>query len=259
MTANYFIPWSLIAPAAAAGLLVLLTHVPLGREVLRRGIIFIDLAIAQIAGLGVILAYSLGWHPQGWRVQVVALTAALSGAWLLSKTERHLARHQEALIGTVFVLAATASLLLLAGQARSNEHLQTLLNGQILWVSWPMLGPLATLAMLMGFSAWRYPALYTACLRGRYFYLLFAVTITFSVQVVGVYLVFASLVIPALSAYQNPQALRYAFAVGLLGYSLGLGLSIWLDWPTGACIVWGLAVAALGLQLGVIFKQAVKS
>ncbi|WP_455204514.1 hypothetical protein, partial [Kaarinaea lacus] len=66
----------ILGPAFLAGVLVLSTHVPLGQEVLRRGIIFIDLAVAQIAGLGVIAAGSFGWDPHGWEVQLAAVTAA---------------------------------------------------------------------------------------------------------------------------------------------------------------------------------------
>ena len=71
---------AILLPAFLAGLLVLATHVPLGQQVLERGIVFIDLAIAQIAGLGVIAADAMGWEPQGWSVQVSAVSAALLGA-----------------------------------------------------------------------------------------------------------------------------------------------------------------------------------
>ena len=117
-----------------AGLLVLATHVPLGTQVLARGIVFIDLAIAQIAGLGVIAADALGFEPQGWAVQVAALAAALLGALLLTWTEKRWPDVQEALIGVLFVLAASAGMLLLANNPHGGEHLKDLLVGQILWV-----------------------------------------------------------------------------------------------------------------------------
>ena len=104
---------SILGPAFVAGLLVLSTHVPLGQQVLSRGIIFIDLAIAQIAGLGVIAADSFGWEPNGLAVQGVALIAALLGAFLLNWTERRFRDIQEALIGVLFVLAATGGILLI--------------------------------------------------------------------------------------------------------------------------------------------------
>ena len=81
----------IIAPALLAGVLVLLTHVPLGARVLQRGIVFIDLAIAQIAALGVIVAGFAGLDPEGWMVQVAAGIAALSGALLLTWTEKKMA------------------------------------------------------------------------------------------------------------------------------------------------------------------------
>src|SRR5436853_6142557 len=108
----------LLLPAMIAGLLVTATHVPLGMQVIGRGIVFIDLAIAQIAGLGVILADSLGWEPQGAAMQVAALSAALSSALFLTWTERRWPEVQEAIIGVTFVLASSAALLLLAG----NPH-----------------------------------------------------------------------------------------------------------------------------------------
>ena len=76
--------FSILLPAFLAGLLVLATHVPLGQQVLNRGIVFIDLAIAQVAGLGVTAADALGFEPEGWRVQVAAVTAALIGALALT-------------------------------------------------------------------------------------------------------------------------------------------------------------------------------
>jgi zinc/manganese transport system permease protein len=115
---NPSIDWHILLPALLAGLLVLATHVPLGAQVLQRGIVFIDLAIAQIAGVGVIAADAMGFEPQGWAVQVAALSAALLGALALTWTERRWPDIQEALIGVLFVLASCAGLLLLAG----NPH-----------------------------------------------------------------------------------------------------------------------------------------
>ena len=78
----------ILLPAFIAGLLVLATHVPLGIEVLKRGIIFIDLAIAQIAGLGIVIAHVLGVEEHGWQAQVAAVTAALTGALFLRWVEK---------------------------------------------------------------------------------------------------------------------------------------------------------------------------
>src|SRR2546421_12900097 len=101
------IDFSILWPALLAGLLVTATHVPLGTQVLARGIVFIDLAIAQIAGCGVLLADTMGFEAEGMAVQVAALLAALAGAMLPTWTERVWPDVQETAIGVVFVLAAT--------------------------------------------------------------------------------------------------------------------------------------------------------
>lgn len=112
--------FSIILPALAAGLLVAATHVPLGMQILARGIVFIDIAIAQTAGVGVLIADFLGFEPHGLPVQGWALGAALFGAVLLTWTEKRWPEIQEAIIGVVFVLAATAEILLLAGKMESR-------------------------------------------------------------------------------------------------------------------------------------------
>src|ERR1700752_1953314 len=125
---------SILLPALIAGLLVTATHVPMGAQVLARGIVFIDLAIAQIARCGVLRGVRFGFEAGGAAVQVSALVAALAGALLLTWTERVWPDVQEAVIGVVFVLAATGGLLLLASNVHGSEHLRDLLVGQILWV-----------------------------------------------------------------------------------------------------------------------------
>ena len=142
---------AILAPAFAAGMLVLATHVPLGAQVLRKGIVFIDLAIAQIAALGVIAAGLMDIAPGGWQVQVAAALAALAGALLLTWTERIWPEVQEAQIGVLFVLAATAGVLLLSKNPHGGEHLRDLLAGQILWVSPAQLAvPLAAALLTLG-------------------------------------------------------------------------------------------------------------
>ncbi|HYL71193.1 MAG TPA: metal ABC transporter permease, partial [Candidatus Dormibacteraeota bacterium] len=126
---------SILWPALIAGVLVVLSHVPLGQQVLARGIVFIDLAIAQVAGLGVIAAHTFGLHAGGWTTQVAAAAAALAGALLLTWTEKKRPEAQEALIGVLFVLASTAQILLLANDPHGGEDLKDLLAGQILWVT----------------------------------------------------------------------------------------------------------------------------
>ena len=116
-----------------------------GQLVLERGIVFIDLAIAQVAGLGVVAADAMGWEPQGWSVQVSAVSAALLSAAFLLWSERRFAAMQEAVIGVVFVVAASAEIILLGFNPHGAEHLKDLLVGQILWVEPRQLIPVAIL------------------------------------------------------------------------------------------------------------------
>ena len=238
----------ILGPALIAGLLVLATHVPLGMQVLDRGIVFIDLAIAQIAGLGVIAADAVGLPEGGIAVQVAAVCAALLGALLLTWTERKAPEQQEALIGVMFILAACGGILLLSGNPHGGEHLKELLVGQILWVN------STQLLWLAGVSALLLCALWFGWIRrlGRFgFYGAFALAVTASVQLVGVYLVFSSLIIPALAtrALHGPRRHALAYGVGVLGYGLGLALSALFDLPSGAVIVWTLAACALAFTI----------
>ena len=233
----------ILLPAVLAGSLVIATHVPLGIQVLRRGIIFIDLAIAQVAGLGAYLVTMLLGEPasQVW-IQAGAVALALAAAWLLVATERLTVRYQEPVIGIVFVLAATAVILLLAKDPHGGEHLADLLAGQILWISKTQLlySALATVALLAAMFALRG--------RARAFYGLFAVAITVSVQMAGVYLVFATLIIPALATARLGTGARRmvaSYATAFAGYGLGLVGSAVFDLPTGPLIVWGLAIGGI--------------
>ncbi len=237
--------FGILGPALIAGLLVLLTHVSLGAQVLDRGIVFIDLAIAQIAGLGVIGADALGLPEGGLAVQAAAVAAALLGAALLTWTEKRAAEQQEALIGVLFVLAACAGILLLAGNPHGGEHLKELLVGQILWVDAAQLKALAAVTALILLAL----ASGLVARLGRFgFYAVFALAVTASVQVVGVYLVFSSLIIPALATRRLSGRRRWlaGFALGAAGYALGLAASALADLPSGAVIVWALAACGLG-------------
>lgn len=246
--------FSILGPACLAGLIVLATHVPLGTRVLARGIIFIDLAIAQIAALGVILAQFFGMDEHGFGVQVAAAVAALLGAILLSATDKRWPEYQEPLIGTLFVLAATGGLLLLANNPHGGEHLKDLLVGQILWVSPSQLWTAAIgSAVLLALIVWR-----AGKLAGLAFYSVFALAITISVQLIGVYLVFTSLIVPALATVgmQGRSRLFVAYAIGICGYVSGLVLSALFDLPSGAMIVWTLAACGLLAQLLPFVRRA---
>ena len=233
----------IVWPALLAGLLVTATHVPLGMQVLRRGIVFIDLAVAQIAGLGVIVADRFGFEPQGIAVQVAALCAALAGALLLNWTDRRWPDVQEAVIGVSFILAANAAIVLLASNPHGAENLKDLLVGQILWAD-PTRLTVVAVAYAVILALW-------FGLGGRLgrigFYLLFACAVTASVQLVGVYLVFTTLIVPALATrgfVRNRLAAGYA--LGALSYAVGLGLSLVSDLPPGPLIVCVMTALALG-------------
>ena len=237
------IDWSIVGPAFVAGLIVLSTHVPLGQEVLRRGIIFIDLAIAQVAGLGVIAAHAMEWDQGGFEVQIAAVSAALIAAAGLNWSEKRWAGIQEPIIGSLFVLAATGGILLLAGNPHGSEHLKELLVGQILWQTWSSLLPIGALyAALVGIWLFFRPSL-----DGLKFYLVFAVVVTASVQIVGIYLVFASLIIPALATWgiRKGNRLVAGYTVGAVSYLAGIMVSVVLDLPTGAVVVWTMTATAL--------------
>ena len=248
------IDFSILWPALVAGLLVTATHVPLGTQVLARGIVFIDLAIAQIAGVGVIVADRIGFDAGGASAQVAALAAALAGALLLTWTERRWPDVQEAIIGVVFVLAATAGVLLLASNVHGSEHLRDLLVGQILWVQPSQLataGVVYAVVLALWFGA-------HARLGRTGFYLLFACVVTLSVQLVGVYLVFASLIVPPLATRRVARGrLARAWAIGVAGYASGIALSAAFDIPTGPLIVWMLAAIGVAYYAGDARRAAV--
>ncbi|MBI4293344.1 MAG: metal ABC transporter permease [Betaproteobacteria bacterium] len=241
------VQFGIFLPALVAGLLVTATHVPLGMQVLARGIVFIDLAVAQTAGLGVIIADSIGFEPQGAAVQFAALASALVCSLAMTWTEKRWPEAQEAIIGVVFVLAACAAVLLLAGNPHGGEHLRELLVGQILWASmaWlPWVGAAYAVILVIWFGAGER-------LGRAGFYALFAVAVTISVQLVGLYLVFATLIIPALATRVFGRArLSVAYAIGALGYIGGLLISVWADLPPGALIPW--TMAGFGFALGTI-------
>lgn len=234
--------WTILGPPLLTGWLVTATHVLLGRRVLERGIIFIDLSIAQVAALGVVAVTTFHIAEGALATQVAAGIAALAAAALLSWTERRLRHVQEALIGSLYVIAASAAILVLAHDPHGAEDMQELLAGQILWVGFHQVWPVALLyaGVLAAWALW-------ARTRPAAFYFLFALTVMASVQLIGVYLVFATLILPALATYglDERRGLALGYAVGALGYALGLWLSVPFDVPAGPAIVCTLAGLAL--------------
>jgi zinc/manganese transport system permease protein len=237
----------ILLPAFIAGLLILCTHIPFGMRVLQRGVIFADLAIAQIAGLGVVIAALFELDHDPLMVQLIAASSALCGAGLLAWIERSAPEVKEAYIGLTFVLAASLGILLMSHDVHAGEHLKDLLVGQILWVSHEQLFGTAILsaALLLAWRTLRSSQSHFA------FYGLFALAVTASVQLVGIYLVFASLIVPALATHRlQTRRMAYAAAIGISGYGLGLLLSVWFDLPAGVTIV--CTMAAIGLMTAVL-------
>ena len=175
------------------------------------------------------------------------MRAALLGALLLTWTEKKRPEVQEAVIGVLFVLASTAQILLLANDPHGGEDLKDLLAGQILWVSHEQLWRAAVLTGLF-LAAW-----FTIREKvGRVgFYVMFAVMVTVSVQMVGVYLVFTSLIVPALATYrlEPRRQLVTGLVLGVVSYALGLAVSSVWDLPSSAAVVWVMAVLGLLVHL----------
>jgi zinc/manganese transport system permease protein len=169
---------------------------------------------------------------------------------LLAWTERLFPDVQEAVIGVVFVLAASGSVLLLASNVHGGEHLRDLLVGQILWVqpsrlAWVAAVYAGLLAIWFGFGS---------RLGRAGFYLLFAVAVTLSVQLVGLYLVFATLIVPPLATRRmRNHRLLASWSLGASAYAAGLLVSTGADLPSGPLVVWVLVALAIAVEVGYRF------
>ena len=235
----------IVGPALVAGLMIALTHAVLGIEVLKRGIIFMDLAVAQIAGLGLVVANTYLHEPAGWVVQSMALAAALLAGLFFRWIENKIPEQQEAIIGSSFVLAASISLMSLADHPHGGEEVQHLLSGQILYVTWQNVlihSPVYAAILLLWFTTPRVR-------ENLWFYLLFATAITSSVQLVGVYVVFASLILPALAAARIARTYVAAWVCGIASVTSGIVISTSLDLPAGPFIVVAYCTVATAMCL----------
>ncbi len=225
--------WSIIAPASVAGLMIALTHAPLGIEVLKRGIIFIDLAVAQIAGLGLVATGTLIHDAPAWLMQLIALLCAATAGLFFRLVEQRAPKQQEAIIGVCFVLSASLAILLLAGHPYGGEEIQHLLSGQMLFVTWQDVlrhAPVYGLILALWFAV--PPVRRNIC-----FYLLFALAVTSSVQLVGVYVVFASLILPALAALHSSHPHMKAWCCGIISVLCGVICATLWDVPAGPVTV----------------------
>ena len=245
-------------------------HVYLGLHVLARGVIFVDLALAQVAALGITVAYLAGHPIQSPAAYWYALAFAVAGAALFAVSRtRRAAIPQEAIIGIVYVVSAAAAVLVVDRAPQGSEHIKQLLVGEV--------GAVAALYAVVGAGHWllRRPLLEisldpeAARARGRRiaawdlcFYVSFALVVTSSVRMAGVLLVFSYLIIPAalgtLLASSIKGRLAVGWAAGALVSATGLAAAYRWDLPTGASVVTTFgalaALTALALGAGAIWR-----
>jgi zinc/manganese transport system permease protein len=247
-------------------------HVYLGLHVLARGVIFVDLALAQVAALGVTVGFLAGHPIQSPAAYWYALAFAVAGAGLLAASRtRRAAIPQEAIIGIVYVVSAASAILVVDRAPQGSEHIKQLLVGSILTVTPGEIGAIAALYAAVGALHWlaRRPLLEIsldpegARARGRRlaawdvaFYVSFALVVTSSVRLAGVLLVFAYLIIPAavgaLLATSVAGRLAIGWGVGILVSAAGLIAAYRWDLPTGASVVtaFGVLIGGAALALG---------
>jgi zinc/manganese transport system permease protein len=243
-------------------------HAYLGFHVLAREVVFVDIALAQIAALGATAAFLVGFELESWVSYAVALGFAIFGAFVLALTrsrERHVS--QEAVIGVVYAVSAAGAVLLADRSPHGTEHIRSMLVGSILSVRGEEVLKVAALYSAIGAFHWmcRRPfflistdpgAAYAEGWRVRWwdflFYASFGVVVTSSVRIAGVLLVFSYLIVPALAgiilADRVGPRLLIGWGFGTLVSVLAMVASAALDLPTGATVVcaFGLTLLALG-------------
>jgi zinc/manganese transport system permease protein len=254
----------LLLPAFVASLILTGIHAYLGVHVVERGVIFVDLSLAQIAALGTTVAYLAGNDLHSSTAYLFSLGFTFLGAAIFSLTRTHRATRipQEAIIGIVYAVSAAVSILVMSKATQETEHLKDMLVGNILSVSWPELAKTAGLYALVG--------VFHYVLRKRFllismneeeavrqgvnvrfwdflFYMSFGFVVTSSVAIAGVLLVFCFLIVPAVAAMLFSERLgtrlAIGWSVGALVSAAGVALSYVLDLPTGATIVATFGVA----------------
>ncbi len=257
---------SFMAAPFAACLVLVGIHAYFGIHVIERRVLFVDLAVAQFAALGAVVGFLLGYHPGELGSTASSMVFAVVAAVVFALTRvRHERIPQEAIIGIAFVLASAASILVADRSPEGAEHIKETLAGNLLWVTWPtVLKDLVVYSLLGGFHALlrhRFLLITTdpdeAYRRGWWvrwwdfvFYLTFGITITFSVEIGGILMVFSYLVIPACVAILVAESLMarllVGWTVGAIGSAIGLWASYQLDSPAGPAIV-----VVLGAMLAV--------
>ena len=241
----------ILLPAMVLSALMIVAHAYLGLHVLARGIIFVDLALAQVAALGVASAFLAGYDAHSVQAHAYAFGAALLAGLAFAFLRRiHNKVWREVAIGCTYVVATALTITILSRSNQGMEELQHMLNGNIIWVQWRDIGVLAAayalpVALHAAFFP-RFRALSFGEARGSFvweflFFASFALVITLGVDLAGVLLVFAYLIIPAFSASLLARGfgrqLVLAIVLALAGTLAGLWLSFVADLPTGAAIV----------------------
>jgi zinc/manganese transport system permease protein len=256
------------APFAASVVLVLI-HAYLGGHVLRRGVIFVDLAMAQFAAMGGALGLFLGFEHHTAPGYAMGLGSALLAAGLFAWSRRRIhAAPQEAVIGIAYVVASSAVILIADRVPHGAEHIKESLVGNILWVGWGDVLKTAAIYGALGVAlaaAHRRLDLVSrspeeARARGLslfrwdfFFYAVFAFVVTSSVRIAGVLLVFTLLIVPSVFAAflgaKGARRLAAAWGFGIAMCLAGMLLSYFLDFPTGAAVVvvFGIALFVTSL------------
>ncbi len=243
-------------PSAACILLPWLL-VYLGLHVIQRGIIFIDIAMAQMASLGICVGVLLGYEPENVMSYVMGLGVTLAGAAIFSMTAKRSSQvPQEAIIGISYVVSAAAAILLLSRSAHGNEEIRNMLVGDITVVSaaevWKCFVVFVAVGiihfifrknfMLVSFQREEaYRLQWSVRWWDFFFYATFGIVVTIFVRVAGVLLVFSYLIVPAVCAVtlarSIPARLLIGWGISLLGGIGGLYVSYRGDFPSGAAIV----------------------
>src|SRR6476619_7353743 len=244
-------------------------HAYFGIQVLARNVIFVDLALAQIAALGATVAFMLGHPAQSLATYGYSLTFTLLAAVLLAFTRAWATRvPQEALIGVIYVVAAAASILLIDRAPQGAEHLKQILTGNILTSGIneiAVIVPLYVAVALLHFLLRRRLAQSGSLFWEFVFYATFGMVVTSSVALAGVLLVFSFLIIPAaigvMYASSLPRQLAIGWAAGTATSAVGIGASFVFDLPTGAAMVcaFGASLAVAGMLYPIVRGQRARA
>ncbi len=246
-----------LAAPFVASLILTGIHAYLGVHVVERGVIFVDLALAQIAALGTTIAVLGGIDPHGRGSYWVSLAFTFIGAAVFSTIRGHRARiPQEAIIGISYAVASAAAILAMSKSVEQTEHLKEMLVGNILTVSWPEVGKTAALYGAVGLFHYLFRRKFLLIsmnpreaeaqgISVRFwdflFYASFGFVVTSSVAIAGVLLVFCYLIVPSVAAMLYAERigprLAIGWTMGTLVSFLGCVLSVEIDLPTGATMV----------------------